>query len=96
MAEQRLSDGTVNFLRRAAVILGCVFLLLRRSAAFYLFLASLLGVIVTMAHAVGSNTSTVDFTPVFVGTSMSLVVAAFLMWYAKFAERTGWIESTAV
>ena len=71
--------------------LGCVLLLLRKSAAFYLFLASLIGVIVTMFHALGLNRSTVDFTPVLIGTSMSLVVAAFLIWYSKKVERKHWI-----
>ena len=73
--------------------LGCLLLLLKKSAAYYLFTASLLGVIVTMIHAVGARTTTVDFTPVFVGTSMSLVVAALLMEYSKWGERKGWIGS---
>ncbi len=33
--------------------LGCLLLLLRKSAACYLFIASLLGVIVTMIHTLG-------------------------------------------
>ncbi|MCZ6890596.1 MAG: hypothetical protein O7H39_19065, partial [Gammaproteobacteria bacterium] len=33
--------------------LGCLLLLLRKSAAYYLFIASLLGVIVTMTHTLG-------------------------------------------
>ena len=33
--------------------LGCLLLLLRKSAAYYLFIASLLGVVVTMLHTLG-------------------------------------------
>ena len=72
--------------------LGCLLLLLRKSAATYVFIASLLGVIVTMIHALGVTGSTIDFTPVWIGTSMSLVVAMFLIWYSKWVERKGWIS----
>jgi len=71
---------------------GCLLLLLKKSAAFNLFVASLLGVIATMVHALGRSGSDIDFTPVFVGTSMSLVVAALLVWYSKRAEHKGWIN----
>ncbi|MDH4230186.1 MAG: hypothetical protein OEW11_10670 [Nitrospirota bacterium] len=72
--------------------LGCVLLLLRKSAARRVFIASLLGVMVTMAHALGMTRSTIDFRPVWTGTSMSLVVAVFLVWYSKYAGRRGWIR----
>lgn len=66
--------------------LGCILLLLRKSAAYYVFIASLLGVIVTNVH-----TLTVDVsTDIWVGSLMSLVVAAFLVWYSRQAERKGW------
>ena len=38
--------------------LGCVLLLLRKSAAYYLFVASLIGVVLTMIHALGAG---IDF-----------------------------------
>jgi len=71
--------------------LGCVLLLLRKSAAFYLFIASLLGVIVTMIHTLGAG---VDFGPGEIAgiILMPLVVAAFLIWYSKHAESKGWIN----
>ena len=72
--------------------LGCLLLLLRKSASLYVFIASLLGVIVTMAHALSTTSSTIDYTPVLIGTTMSLVVAAFLVWYSKWAARKGWIS----
>ena len=72
--------------------LGCLLLLLRKSAAFYLFIASLLGVIVTMTHTLGIASSTIDFSPfeILMMILMPLVVAAFLIWYSKRAESKGW------
>jgi hypothetical protein len=74
--------------------LGCLLLLLRKSAAFYLFIASLLGVIVTMTHTLGIASSTIDFSPfeILMMILMPLVVAAFLIWYSKQAESKGWIS----
>ena len=68
--------------------LGCLLLLLRKSAAFYLFIASLLGVIVTNIHTLGVAGST----EIWVGSVMSLAVAAFLIWYTKQAGNKGWIS----
>lgn len=74
--------------------LGCVLLLLRKSSAYYLFIASLLGVIVTMIHTVGIASSTIDFRPfeIVMMILMPLVVAAILIWYSKQAENKGWIS----
>jgi hypothetical protein len=73
---------------------GCLLLLLRKSAAYYLFVASLLGVIVTMIHTLGMAGSTIDLTPFEISgyIVMPLVVAAFLIWYSKRAESKGWIS----
>ena len=70
--------------------LGCLLLLLRKSAASYLFMASLLGVIVTMIHTLGTG---IDFGlgEILGIILMPLVVAAFLILYSKWAERKGWI-----
>jgi len=74
--------------------LGCGLLLVRKSAAYYVFIASLLGVIVTMIHTLGIASSTIDFSSfeIFMMVLMSLVVAAFLIWYAKQAKSKGWIS----
>ena len=71
--------------------LGCVLLLLKKSAAFYLFIASLLGVIVTMMHTLGAG---IDFGlgEILGIILMPLVLAAFLIWYAKLAESKDWIR----
>lgn len=70
--------------------LGGLLLLLRKSAATYMFIASLAGVIVTMIHTLGVD---YDFTPVelLVMVVMPAVVAALLIWYSKHAEGRGWI-----
>jgi hypothetical protein len=74
--------------------LGCLLLLLRKSAAYYLFVASLLGVIVTMIHTLGIASSTIDFSPfeILMMILMPLVVAVFLIWYSKQAGSKGWIS----
>ncbi len=69
-------------------VLGCLLLLLRKSAAYYLFIASLVGVIVTNIHTFGITAST----EIWMGSLMSLVVAAFLIWYSKQVESKGWIS----
>ena len=68
--------------------LGCLLLLLKKSAAYYVFIASLLGVIVTNIHTFSITSST----EIWVGSLMSLVVAVFLIWYSKRIERKGWIS----
>ena len=94
-AERALIDGRPAWATGAFAIavfggsIGCLLLLLRKSAALYVFIASLLGVMVTMIHAV----VVVGWT---LGTLMppltSLVVAAVLVWYAKHAEGRSWIS----
>lgn len=74
--------------------LGGLLLLLRKSAATYVFIASLLGVIVTMIHTLGIARSTITFSPfeILMMILMPLVAAAFLIWYSKQAERKGWVS----
>ena len=68
--------------------LGCLMLLLKKSTAFYVFVVSFLGVMVTNVHTFGITNST----GILVGSSLSLVVAGYLIWYSKFVERKGWIK----
>jgi len=74
--------------------LGGLLLLLRKSAAYYLFIASLLGVIVAHTHAFGIASSVFDFGAfdILMMILMPLVVAVFLIWYSKWAKRKGWIS----
>ena len=70
--------------------LGCILLLLRKSAAFYVLIASLLGVIVTMVHIFGvAGFSSFE---IWIGVLMQLVVTALLIWYSKLAESKVWIS----
>ena len=71
--------------------LGCLLLLLRKSVATYAFIASLLGVIVTMVHTLGAD---IEFGlgEVLGIILMPLVLAAFLIWYSKYAESKDWIS----
>ena len=73
--------------------LASLLLLLKKSAATYLFIASLLGVIVTMLHTINIAYSTIDFSlmEIVVMILMPLVVAALLIWYSKQAVRKGWL-----
>ena len=64
-----------------------VLLLLKKATAYYLFIASLLGVIITNIHTFQVSSAT----DIWVGSIMSFVIAAFLIWYSKFAERKRWI-----
>jgi hypothetical protein len=68
--------------------LGCFLLLFRKSAAYYLFVASLIGVVVTNTHtfSVGGSTG------IWIGSLMSIVVAAFLIWYSRQAKMKGIIS----
>ncbi len=68
--------------------IGSVLLLLRKSAATYLFVASLVGVIVQVFPFVGNPDVQLG---IWVGSLMSLVVAAFLIWYsiARLNARVG-------
>lgn len=73
--------------------IGGLLLLLRKSAAIYLFIASLLGTIVTMVHTINITGSTIKFSAgeVLVMILLPLVVAAFLIWYSKYARSKNWI-----
>lgn len=75
--------------------IGCLVLLLRKSAAFYFLMVSLLGVIVTMIHTLGMD---IDFGigEVLGIILMPLVVAVLLVWYAKFAEGKSWIGQAGI
>jgi hypothetical protein len=74
--------------------LGSLLLLLKKSAAYYLFMASLLGVIVQMIHTLGVAGSKNHFSPfeILMITLMPVGVAAFLIWYSKRAASKGWIS----
>ena len=65
--------------------LGCLLLLLRKSAAVYVFIASLVGAVLAQIPFLD-----IPFEALIGGLSQ-LVVGAFLIWYSKQAESKGWI-----
>lgn len=69
--------------------LGCLLLLLRKSAANYLFSASLLGAMVTMSHTLGVTGTGIG--PM-IGNIVQLLVTVFLIWYSKWSERRSWLN----
>jgi uncharacterized membrane protein len=89
LVESRLAWATAAFaIAVFGGVIGCLLLMLRKSAAYYVFIASLLGVIVTNIHTFRISGSI----EIWVGSLMSLVVAAFLIWYSKLAERKAWVN----
>ncbi len=71
--------------------LGCLLLLLRKSAAFHVLVASLLAVVVATIPLLGMGIDLGLF-EISMYFLMPLLVAAFLVWYSKYAENKGWIS----
>ena len=70
--------------------IGCLLLLLKKQAAFYVLIASLVGVVVTVIHSLtAANSLGPGEIAEFI--VMPVVVAAFLVCYAKLVERRHWI-----
>ena len=93
IVEGRPTWATIGFaLAVFGGAVGCIPLLFRKSAANYLFIASLLGVIVQGIHSLGIPE--IDFSPsdILLIILMPLVVAVFLIWYSKRAESKGLIS----
>ena len=72
--------------------LGCILLVLKKYAAFYLFVFSLLGVVVTTVYTlgIGVNFGVGDILGIIL---MPLLVAAFLIWYTKYVANKGWVTT---
>lgn len=73
--------------------IGGLLLLLRKSTANYFFVASLVGIVMTMIHTISIANSTIEFSAseIFIMILMPLLVAVFLIWYARRARNQGWI-----
>lgn len=73
--------------------LGCLLLLLRKAFVFYIFIASLLGVIVQMYYNyVIANSIEVYGPGDQIMSVMILGIAIFLIWYAKYTACKGWVS----
>jgi hypothetical protein len=75
-------------------VIGCLLLLLRKSIAYYTFIISLLGIIITMIHTINVASSKISFSAgeVVVMILLPLIVAVLLIWYTKFIMGKGWIN----
>ncbi len=69
--------------------LGGLLLLLKKSAAFYVFVASLLGAVAAQIPIFGMADLPVE---ALIGGFIQVVITVFLIWYSKWAERKGWIR----
>ena len=69
--------------------LGCLLLLLKKSTAYYVLIASLLGAVVAQLPFIGMAGFPIE---ALIGGLSQLVVTAFLIWYSKLSERKGWIS----
>ena len=67
-------------------VLAEVIILLKKSIAYYIFIVSFLGALITNIHTFQVS-SAVD---IWVGSLMSILIAAFLIWYSKLVKRKGW------
>ena len=69
-------------------VLAEVLLLLKKATAYYLFIGSFLGVIITNIHTFQVSSAI----NIWVGSLMSLVIAAFLIWYSRLVKAKGWVN----
>ena len=74
--------------------LGALVMLLRKTAAHYLFVASLLGVIAATIHTVNVAASGIQFNnfELVMMIPMPVLVAGILVGYSRWAGRRGWLS----
>ena len=75
-------------------LLGCIVLLFQRSSAFYLFIASLLGVVIQAIPYLGVTGLSINLNAfeISVMVVLPLVVAAFQVWCSMLAKSKGWAQ----
>ncbi len=75
-------------------ITGSLMLLFRKSVSYYLFIISLIGIMIAMAHVTNVLSTKNMFNPPQLLTMvlMPLTVAMFLIWYSKQAKSKSWIS----
>ena len=66
-------------------VVGCLLLLFKKSHAFYIFIISLLGIMITMIHTINVATSKINFSngEIVVMVLLPMIVVALLIWYTK-------------
>jgi hypothetical protein len=96
--ERALLESTpawLNFIYGVAVFtgtLGSFLLLMKKSAAFQVFLVSLVTIIVQMSYWLFATKSMEVYGPTaLIMPLLVIVIAIFLVWYSKSAITRGWI-----
>lgn len=90
IAESRPAWGTAAFaLAVFGGLLGCLLLLLRKSVALYVFVASVVGAIAAQIPFVGMADFPVE---AWVGWLSQVAVGVFLLWYLRLAKNKEWIS----
>lgn len=74
--------------------IGCLLLLLRKSIAFYIFIISLLGIIITMIHTINVASSKISFSSgeIVVMILLPIIVAVGLIGYTKLVMSRNWVD----
>lgn len=74
--------------------IASLLLLLKKSIAFYVYLVSLLGVIMTMIHTIIIANSVIAFTVVEIIVMILLPTAVLILlsWYARYAQSKAWLK----
>ena len=89
IAESRPAWGTAAFaLAVFGGLLGCLLLLLRKSVALYVFIASVVGAIAAQIPFVGITDFPVE---AWAGWLSQVAVGVFLVWYSRLAKSKEWI-----
>lgn len=75
--------------------LASLLLLLRKKAAIYWFIMSLIGIVATMIHTISIVNSEVTFHPseIFIMVALPVLVTVSLIWYSNQARKKMWIKS---
>ena len=71
--------------------IGSLLLLLRKAFSCYFFIVSLIGVIITIGHAL-SQSINFEMGEIIGIILMPLIVAGFLLWYSKLAQKKSWVD----
>lgn len=74
--------------------LGSLLLLLRRRIALPVFVAAFIGVLLAMAHALFLMNIPLGYSAgeIVLAVILPIIVAGFLVWYGRFADRRGWLK----
>ena len=90
MVEIRPAWGTVAFaLAVFGGLLGCLLLLFRKSIAFYVLVASVIGAVFAQVPFLGMPDFPVE---AWVGWLSQVAINSFLVWYSTFAKGRNWVS----